>query len=180
MYREQGLPLTVVHLAAVIGAGDPTPTMEIRRAVEGRLPALVGADKTFTYVHVRDAAEAIVQALLRDITVGRAYLIGNQRATTREYFEMIGELAGVSVPSWNLPESVILPFARAFEQLSHWTGARPPVPVDVSPDHGGGIAALQLEGAGAGARHAVPPASFGAARGRRGDPRILRAHRITR
>ena len=64
MHADEGLPLTVVHLAAVIGAGDPRPTMEVRRAVERRLPVLVGAETTYTYVHVADAAEAIVRALL--------------------------------------------------------------------------------------------------------------------
>ena len=86
LHRKRGLPLSAVHLAAVIGAGDDKETMEVRRAVEGKLPALVGANTTYTYVYVRDAAEAIVRALLHENSIGRNYLIGNQRATTREYF----------------------------------------------------------------------------------------------
>ncbi len=131
LHESAGLPLTVVHLAAVIGAGDPRPTMEVRRAVEGWLPALVGADTTYTYVYVRDAAEAIVRALLSPTSVGRAYLIGTQRATTREYFEIIGRLAGVAVPRWNLPEGMLLPLARALEVVSSLTGQRPALPVDI-------------------------------------------------
>ena len=131
LHRERGLPLTVVHLAAVIGAGDPRPTMEVRRAVEKRLPALVGADTAYTYVHVRDAAEAIVRALLNPDTVGRRYLIGKERATTREYFTLIGELANVSVPRWNLPERALLPAARLLEKVARWTGRRPALPVDI-------------------------------------------------
>jgi dihydroflavonol-4-reductase len=131
LHRAEGLPLTVVHLAAVIGAGDPRPTMEIRRAAEGRLPVLVGAEATFTYLYLNDAAEAIGRALLHDGTVGRSYLIGAERATTREYFGMIGELAGVSIPSLNVPESYVLPLARALEQVARWTGVRSPIPVDV-------------------------------------------------
>ena len=131
LYRERGLPLTVVHLAAVIGAGDPRPTMEVRRAVERRLPALVGADTTYTYLHVRDAAEAIVRALLSPRAVGRRYLIGTERATTREYFEIIGELADVPVPRLDLPEGALLPVARALEGLARWTGRRPALPVDI-------------------------------------------------
>jgi dihydroflavonol-4-reductase len=131
LHRENGLPLTVVHLAAVIGAGDPRPTMEVQRAVERRLPVLVGADTTYTYVHVRDAAEAIVRALLRPISLGRRYLIGTERASTREYFEVIGELADVPVPRYNLPESALLPVARILERVARWTGRRPPLPVDI-------------------------------------------------
>jgi len=131
LHEKRGLPLTVVHLAAVIGAGDPRPTMEVGRAVKGNLPALVGADTTYTYVHVRDAAEAIVRALFSDRTTGRAYLVGTERATTREYFEIIGRLAGVPAPTWNLPESLLLPVAHALEWLASITGQRPMLPVDI-------------------------------------------------
>jgi dihydroflavonol-4-reductase len=131
IHEDHGLPLTIVHLAAVIGAGDPRPTMEVRRVIEGRLPALVGAETTYTYVHVRDAAEAIVRALRFPGAVGRRYLIGTERATTREYFELIGELADVAVPSLNIPEAALMPFARGLEAVSHWTGRRPALPLDI-------------------------------------------------
>ncbi len=131
MQAERGLPLTVVHLAAVIGAGDPRPTMEVRRAVDRRLPLLVGADTTYTYVHVADAAEAIVRALLNPVTTGRRYLIGTERATTREYFSIIGELAEVPVPDINLPERVLIPVARILEQCARLTKKRPAIPVDI-------------------------------------------------
>lgn len=131
MHSELGLPLTVVHLAAVIGAGDPRPTMEVRRAVEKRLPVLVGANTTYTYVHVGDAAEAIVRALLNPETIGRRYLIGTERASTREYFTLIGDLADVPVPKHNLPEAALIPIARLLERLARWTGRRPPIPVDI-------------------------------------------------
>jgi dihydroflavonol-4-reductase len=131
LHEREGLPLTIVYLAAVIGAGDDKSTMEVRRAVEGRLPALVGADTTYTYVYVRDAADAISRALVKEDSIGRSYLIGNQRATTRDYFNTIGRLASVSVPRWNIPESWLMPLARAMDVLSRRTGLRPVLPVDV-------------------------------------------------
>jgi dihydroflavonol-4-reductase len=131
LFSEHALPLTVVHLAAVIGAGDPRPTMEVRRAVEKRLPVLVGADTTYTYVHVQDAAEAIVRALLNPTSVGRRYLIGTQRASTREYFRLIGELADVPVPKRNLPEAALIPIAWLLEKAGTWTGKRPALPLDI-------------------------------------------------
>ncbi|MCP4828624.1 MAG: NAD-dependent epimerase/dehydratase family protein [Proteobacteria bacterium] len=131
LYRQRNLPLTAVYLAAVIGAGDDKETMEVRRAVEGKLPALVGADTTYTYVYVRDAAEAIVRALLDEKTIGRKYLIGNQRATTREYFKMIGRIAGVRIPDRNIPETWLFPIAKGMEALSRLTKRRPTLPLDV-------------------------------------------------
>lgn len=131
LVESDKLPLTIVYLAAVIGAGDDKETMEVRRAVEKRMPALVGADTTYTYLYVRDAAEAITRALLQDETVGRKYLIGDQRATTRQYFTIIGELADVPVPKLNIPESWLVPAARAMSWLSGHTGNRPVIPLDV-------------------------------------------------
>lgn len=131
LHENSGLPLTIVHLAAVIGAGDEKATMEVRRAVEGKLPALVGADTTFTYVYVRDAADAITRALLKEDSIGKSYLIGSQRATTRDYFNTIGKLAGVPVPSRNIPEAWLFPVAKAMELVSRLTGMRPVLPVDV-------------------------------------------------
>ncbi len=131
LHEEQDLPLAVVHLAAVIGAGDDKATMEVRRAVDGKLPALVGADTTYTYVYVRDAADAIARALMNADTIGERYLIGNQRATTREYFSIIGEIASVPIPTRNIPEAWLMPVARVMGAVSRITGARPLVPLDV-------------------------------------------------
>ena len=131
LFEEKGLPLTIVYLAAVIGAGDPRPTMEVRRFAEGRIPALVGADTTFIYVHVRDAALAIVRAAENTNSVGQRYLVGGQRATTREYFQIISDLTGVPLPRFNVPDAVILPLARLLTAIARWTGGRPPVPEDI-------------------------------------------------
>jgi len=131
MHSENGLPLTAVYLAAVSGAGDDNATMEVRRVVDGKLPALVAADTTYTYVYVRDAAEAVVRALLKQNSIGRKYLVGDQRATTRDYFRMIGRIARVEVPDRNIPEAWLFPVARAMEIASRFTRRRPVLPLDV-------------------------------------------------
>jgi len=78
-----------------------------------------------------DAADAIFRALVNAETVGRSYLIGTERASTRAYFELIGELAEVPVPRWNLPERALLPVAKVLERVARWTGRRPALPVDI-------------------------------------------------
>jgi dihydroflavonol-4-reductase len=131
LFEEKGLPLTIVYLAAVIGAGDPRPTMEVRRFAQGRIPALVGADTAFIYVHVRDAALAIVRAAENPNSVGQRYLVGGERATTREYFQIISDLTGVPLPRFEVPNAVILPLARMLTAIARWTGRRPLVPEDI-------------------------------------------------
>ena len=68
---------------------------------------------------------------MKEDSVGQRYLIGNQRATTREYFEIIGRLASVPTPRWNIPEAWLMPLARGMEALSRRTGIRPVLPLDV-------------------------------------------------
>ena len=131
LFEEKGLPLTIVYLAAVIGAGDPRPTMEVRRFAEGRIPALVGSDMTFIYVHVRDAALAIVRAAENPKSVGQRYLVGGERATTREYFQIISDLTGVPLPRFNVPGALILPLARLLTAIARRTGKRPPISEDI-------------------------------------------------
>jgi len=131
MHQEKGWPLSIVYLAAVIGSGDSKPTMEVERAVTGNMPALVGADTTYTYSYVKDAAKAIVQTLLKDDAIGKRYLVGKERATTREYFDIIGEIANVKIPKYNVPEKLLLPIAKVMEMKSRLTGRRPELPLDV-------------------------------------------------
>jgi dihydroflavonol-4-reductase len=131
LHAEENLPLTIVHLAAVIGAGDDKATMEVKRVVDKKLPALVGADTTYTYVYVQDAASAILRALNKKDSVGCSYLIGNQRATTRDYFNTIGRIADVPVPAWNIPEAWLMPLARGMDVVARRTGNRPVLPLDV-------------------------------------------------
>lgn len=131
LHAQEGLPLTVVHLAAVIGAGDDKATMEIERAVKGQLPALVGADTVYTFVYRYDAAQAIVSSLLSEKSTGKRYLIGNQRMSTRAYFNLIADIAGVKAPRINIPEQRLLPVARGMEAVSRITRRRPLIPADV-------------------------------------------------
>lgn len=131
IHRDQGLPLTCLYLAAVIGAGDDKSTMEVERAVKGDMPALIGAGTTYTYLYLGDAVEAISKALLMPQTVGERYLVGKERATTREYFNIIGELADVKIPDMNLPEGMLMPIAKSMEWSSRLTGIRPLLPLDV-------------------------------------------------
>lgn len=131
LQKNKGLSLTILYLAAVIGAGDDKETMEIRRAVEGRMPALIGADTQFTYLYVGDAAEAIVRSVMDDNTIGERLLIGAERATTREYFSLIGNIAEVKIPHYNVPEKLLMPIAKTMEAISKLSGKRPDLPMDV-------------------------------------------------
>jgi dihydroflavonol-4-reductase len=95
------------------------------------MPALIGADTTYTYLYVRDASEAIVRAIMKKETIGKQYLIGKERATTREYFSIIGDIANVKVPDRNIPEKYLVPMAKVMELVARFSGKRPQLPLDV-------------------------------------------------
>lgn len=69
--------------------------------------------------------------MLKDDAIGKKYLIGDQRATTREYFSTIGALANVTIPRTNIPEAWLMPVAKGMEWISYRTGRRPVLPLDL-------------------------------------------------
>lgn len=113
--------------------------MKMKALVEGKVPAVIAGETTFTYVDVRDAAEAIVKAgekLLHPVDVatvsGEKFLIGNQRLKTDAFYELIAELSGVPRPTWQVPAWLALGAGHTsgfFARIV--TGRNPTAPADL-------------------------------------------------
>ena len=116
----------VVQVSTPLAWGVPKTLPFNESSAPGPHPSDYGRSK-----YLGDAAEAITRALLAPDSVGQRFLIGEQRATTREYFNIIGDLADVPIPSVNIPERWLLPTARAMEWVARRTGKRPVIPLDV-------------------------------------------------
>ncbi|GIL63683.1 hypothetical protein Vafri_17706 [Volvox africanus] len=133
---EAGLPGCVVMLACVVGAdrrlvsGGEEDVMRIADLVRGKVPATLGHDTVFTYIGVHDAAAAIIAALLRGRPGGR-YLVGNQRLTTGEFYDVISRLSGVPAPSRRVPVWVAAMWAAAAGSWGALTGMPPQAPPDL-------------------------------------------------
>jgi len=125
-------------LACCIGA-DPKlldsqrDVMKIKDLVEGRVPATLSSETTFTYVYVRDAAEAILRAAeLQGNERGSRYLIGNQRLETGAYYEMIASLSGQPRPKREVPAWLALAAGHAAAWYSSYVSGRSPTaPADL-------------------------------------------------
>lgn len=118
----------LVYLACCIGADpkliDPKKdVMRISDLVYEKIPATIAGDAVFTYIYVRDAAEAIVRAgekLKDDLKVQGSIkiFVGDQRLATRSYYALIADLASsqlkrkVSVPQYEVPAKVALWWAK--------------------------------------------------------------------
>jgi dihydroflavonol-4-reductase len=109
LYEKKGLPLVVIYPCAVLGPGDPKASGKyIHDLINRKLPTTVFKNKIFTFVHVKDVAQAIVSALEKENNIGEKYLVGNTRYTWGEINKMISEISGVPLPKFNLPDSITM------------------------------------------------------------------------
>jgi dihydroflavonol-4-reductase len=131
LYETSGLPLVVVYLAAVLGAGDRKAVMQISRFLRGQVPVMIDSEHLFTYVYVGDAAEAIVKAAEKEGNEGERYLVGNQRMTTREYFDIISDVSGVAMSRWTIGRRTTLLSARLMSGWARVTGRQPLMALDL-------------------------------------------------
>jgi len=131
LYREKSLPLTVLYLAAVLGKGDKKSVMQVRRFVEHKIPVMIDSEYRFTYVYVGDVAEVVLRALEKDDVTGERYLIGKERLTTREYFQIISDITGVKMPKRTIGRTQALFLAAMITALSSIIGKRPLMPIDL-------------------------------------------------
>ncbi len=126
LHRQRGLPLVVVHPAAVLGPGDPKPTGRyVRDMVLGHLPAQVATGHSFCFVHVRDVAEVIARALELEGNVGERYIASAENLTFGEFNVLLAEVAGIRLPSLHMPDALAMISARFLTAIANVTKRRP-------------------------------------------------------
>jgi len=127
LHEKQGLPLVMLYPGVVLGPGDPKFTgLYIQDFMRGKVPATGFDDSAFTYVHVRDVAEAIAQALENPDNVGEKYLLGGETLSNRQYSKLISEISGAPMPRWHFPGSLIMLAAAILTGAANLL-KRPPV-----------------------------------------------------
>jgi dihydroflavonol-4-reductase len=126
LFKKKKLPLVMLYLGSVLGAGDPKPTGQwINNFINRRIPARFFENSVLTYVHVRDVAESIVKALEKENNIGEKYLIGKYRLSIREVGELISEISGVPMPKRRLPDSLVMLNAAILTWIANIT-KKPP------------------------------------------------------
>jgi len=119
LHINKGLPLTTIYPGICLGAGDTKASADyIRLLIRRRLPAAVFSKSVFTWVDVRDVAEAIVKILENPDTVGKKYLLGNQRLSMREFNASVCHAAKVAPPIIGLPNPVAISLAHFLTRIS--------------------------------------------------------------
>jgi dihydroflavonol-4-reductase len=90
------------------------------------LPVTAFHDSIITWVHVRDVAEAIVQALEKENNIGEKYLVGKHQLSNREFNALVSEISGVPLPKMRLPDSLVMFQATLLTWLADLT-KKPPM-----------------------------------------------------
>ena len=127
LHQAKGLPLVMLYPCSVLGAGDPKASGQyIADLARGRMPARVLEHAVLTWVHVRDVAEAAVQALEREGLEGQHYLIGKHPLAVGALNQLICQVAGISLPRLCLPDFLTLATAAFFTGLSRLIRRPPP------------------------------------------------------
>jgi dihydroflavonol-4-reductase len=109
LYEKKGLPLVVIYPVCVLGAGDSKASGRyIKDLINRKLPATIFNNHTFSFVYVKDVAQAIVSALEKENNIGEKYLVGNTRYTWGELNKMVSEISGVPLPIFKLPDAVTM------------------------------------------------------------------------
>jgi dihydroflavonol-4-reductase len=122
LYEKKGLPLVILYLGSVMGAGDPKSSGQfIKNIITRKMPARVFQDSILTFVHINDVSEAIVKAIEKKDNIGEKYLIGNYRVSFREASEMISEISGVPLPKMVFPDAVVMLMAALQTLLANIT-----------------------------------------------------------
>ncbi|MGB5529429.1 MAG: hypothetical protein WBQ32_05615, partial [Ignavibacteriaceae bacterium] len=80
----------------------------IKDLISRKLPATVFSNHTFSFVYVKDVAQAILNALEKENNIGEKYLVGNNRYTWKELNKMISEISGVPLPKLSMPDFITM------------------------------------------------------------------------
>ena len=123
-----GLPIVTVYPGVVYGPGPATEGNLVGRLMQdhlqGRLPGLVGGERSWSYAYVDDVAEAHVAALTAP-DPGREYALGGVNAPQRAPFEYLHRVKKTRMPR-RIPYALAT-VAAIVEEARAAVSGRPPL-----------------------------------------------------
>jgi farnesol dehydrogenase len=128
-WAKQGLRVSTVYPSLVYGPPGKKEGANIllRNLIKGRFPALVGAARKASWIHLDDVVDGI-ERVMEKAPPGRGYLLAGEAVTVRQLAEDVGRLAGVKVPRVDVPIRLARWLLAASAPLYRLRGRRPPLP----------------------------------------------------
>jgi len=123
--RAHSIALVVLNPGLLLGPGDDrlSSTWIVSKFLNRDIPAMPSGGLSF--VDVRDAADAFVQALRRG-EVGGRHLIGVNMSFT-EFFGRLSRLTGIAAPKLKLNSKLNVLGTQLLEKLAKLRGTDPPI-----------------------------------------------------
>jgi nucleoside-diphosphate-sugar epimerase len=127
-WAQRGLATVTVFPALVYGPPGKKEGANalLRQLLLGRFPALVGADRRSSWVHLDDVVEALLRALER-ARPGARYLLAGECVTVRDLARRVAALGGAPVPRRELSVGAARWLLRLAAPLWRLRGRRPPL-----------------------------------------------------
>jgi nucleoside-diphosphate-sugar epimerase len=128
-WAQQGLRVSTVFPSLVYGPPGKKEGANIllRNLLQGRFPALVGADRKTSWIYLDDLVDGI-RRVMDQAPPGRGYLLAGDIATVRDVAEQVGRLGGVKIPQLDLPIGLVRWLLRASAPFYRLRGRRLPMP----------------------------------------------------
>lgn len=124
---SRGVPVIRLYPGVIYGPGAATEGNLVGRQVvdhlSGRLPGVIGADRTWSFAYVVDVARAHVAALERGVPGGR-YEVGGENLPQMTVFEILRDRLGCSLPR-RLPAALGRVAGAIEEARARLTGRTP-------------------------------------------------------
>jgi len=121
--RKRGTPLVILNPSLLLGPGDErlSSGWVVAKFLSRDIPAMPNGGISF--VDVRDAAQAFVQALTRGDLYGK-HLMGVNMSFT-EFFARLERITGIPAPRMKLPSRLNVLGGQALERFAKWRKAEP-------------------------------------------------------
>ena len=122
---ERGLNAIIIIPTAIIGPHDYQPSHfgeALLALAQGKLPAMVAGG--FDWVDVRDVVEGAMRAE-KQAPAGARYLLSGHWVSLRELATLVGEISGVSPPSFVCPTWLAYLVAPTVTVFNRIAGQRP-------------------------------------------------------
>lgn len=128
-FVDRGLWVSTVRPTAIYGPGDPERfAMIYRRVANGRFVFLGSGDTLYHPVYVENLIDGFLLAAERDIALGQAYLIADERALPiRVLVERVAQALDVNVKMMFLPFAPFYAAAAAVELVYKPLPLEPPI-----------------------------------------------------
>jgi len=117
IYRETGMPITVIRPATIYGPGSLSIVVDIAALLlKNQMFLIDGGQLPAGLLYLDNAVEGILQASLSPQTIGQAYNLRDESDETwREFVGALARGMKVSYPWLNLPGKLAMGIAQVFE-----------------------------------------------------------------